>query len=416
MHRYSLDRFKKAQTAEPFSVNTGTVVPAAAAVSSTQTRSSFTYLQAHNSLSSSAINNQNSSPVPQSVPVTEPSTASSTSTGGGQSSWQPPDWAVEPKPGLYWLDVVKDGEVVDKINLEKRRNIFGRQAIMCDFVLDHPSVSRQHAAVVQHKNGSVYVIDLGSVHGTFVANERLSKDSPVEIEVGQSLKFAASTRSYILRKGEVQTPQISQLPVNFTLPPPPDPADEEAVVAYNTLLNRLSMSQQTEGASGMNKKPISKSKSIERPSKKLKKARVTFRDQFNGVLVEVVGISDGADVSTEPGPLGVKEGSLVGRFDNLVEITVIPKGKEAVTKTSENQSARGVTEKLQQFIEKVKSPGKGSLYDDLITVSNPWAKPGDNEAVSVKNAKAGKDENSEMVSRQSSGTMDDDLDDLFGDS
>ncbi|KAH7296036.1 hypothetical protein KP509_26G006000 [Ceratopteris richardii] len=273
---------------------------------------------------------------------------------GGESSWQPPDWAVEPKPDLYWLDVVKDGENVDKINLEKWRNIFW--------------------------SPSNHVINLGSVHGTFVANEHLSKDSPVEIEVGQSLKFAASTRSYILRKGEVQTSQISELPVNFTLPPP-DPADEEAVVAYNTLLNRLSMSQRTEGASGMNKKPISKSKSIERPSKKLKKACVTFRDKFNGVLVEVVSISDGADISTKLGPLGVKEGSLVGRFDNLVEITVIPKGKEAVAKTSENESARGVTEKLQQFIEKVKSPGKGSLYDELITASNPWAKPGDNEAV-----------------------------------
>lgn len=78
---------------------------------------------------------------------------SSTTAGQGGSNWQAPDWAVDFKNGLYVLEVMKDGAVVDKISLEKRRALFGRQAIMCDYVLDHPSVSRQHAVVVQHKNG-----------------------------------------------------------------------------------------------------------------------------------------------------------------------------------------------------------------------------------------------------------------------
>lgn len=401
MHRYSLDRFKKAQAAEPFSVNTG-------AATSVQARPSFTSAQAHTSLLAAD---------PPKPLAAEPAAAPSTNVGGGQSTWQPPDWAVEPRPGLYWLDVVKDGDVVEKINLEKRRNIFGRQAIMCDFVLDHPSVSRQHAVVVQHKNGSVYVIDLGTVHGTFVANERLSKDSPVELEVGQSLKFAASTRSYVLRKGVAQVPQLPQPPVNFVLPPPPDPSDEEAVVAYNTLLNKLGMFRQSQAVLDSKKQSSLQSKPAERPSKKPRKARVTFRDQYNGVLVEVVGISDGADVSTEPGPLGVKEGSLVGRFDDLVEITVIPKGKEGSTKaTSHNISAKGVTEKLQQFIEKVKSPGKGGLYDDSIAVAS-WARTGDNDMASFRpsNSESNDISESNSESRQKSATIDDDLDDLFGD-
>lgn len=83
---------------------------------------------------------------------------SSTSLGQGASNWQPPEWAVEFKNGVYVLEVVKDGAVVDKISLEKRRALFGRQAIMCDYVLDHPSVSRQHAVVVQHKNGRYKLI------------------------------------------------------------------------------------------------------------------------------------------------------------------------------------------------------------------------------------------------------------------
>ncbi|MCO5571823.1 hypothetical protein L7F22_025571 [Adiantum nelumboides] len=444
MHRYSLDRFKKAQTEEPFSVNNGASVQGSGSVSSTQPRLPFVSLQAR---SSTAITSQMLPPASQKPLAGEQVTAPSSSVGGGQSTWQPPDWAVEPRPGLYWLDVLKDGDVVDKINLEKRRNIFGRQAVMCDFVLDHPSVSRQHAVVVQHKNGrfnfispciqvyfsgylylvevtftfedcklcSVYVIDLGSVHGTFVANERLSKESPLELEVGQSLKFAASTRSYVLRKGVAQVPQLSQPPVNFVLPPPPDPSDEEAVVAYNTLLNKLGMFRQNQDVLNASKKLVSKSHPTERSSKRVKKARVTFRDQYNGVLVEVVGISDGADVSMEPGPLGVKEGSLVGRFDDLVEITVIPKGKESVSKASHSTSARGVTEKLQQFIEKVKSPAKESLYDDSIAVSNPWAKIGDKDTVSLNGEKEEARDKSSETLRQASSTMDDDLDDLFGD-
>eukprot|EP00250_Pteridium_aquilinum_P016010 c22889_g1_i1 orf=772-2049(-) len=423
MHRYSLDRFKKAQTAEPFSVNNGVVVQGPGAAMASQTHPSFTAAQGR---TPAAITNQILPPAPSKPLAAEPAAASSTSPGGGQSTWQPPDWAVEPRPGLHWLDVVKDGEVVDKINLEKRRNIFGRQAIMCDFVLDHPSVSRQHAVVVQHKNGSVYVIDLGSVHGTFVANERLSKDSPVELEVGQSLKFAASTRSYVLRKGVAQVPQLSQPPLNFVLPPAPDPSDEEAVVVYNTLLNKLGMSKQSQGVLDSKKQSVSHINPTERPSKKMRKAHVTFRDQYDGVLVEVVGISDGADVSTEPGPLGVKEGSLVGRFDDLVEITVIPKGKESCTKTaSQNISAKGVTEKLQQFIEKVKSPGKGGLYDDSIavTVGASWAKSGDSDGVSLgpgnsvreKSVDTIESRSSDLESRPKSANIDDDLDDLFGD-
>lgn len=39
--------------------------------------------------------------------------------------------------------------------------------------------------------------------------------------------------------------------------------------------------------------------------------RVAFRDQVRGELIEVVGFSDGADVETKPGPVGVKEGNLV---------------------------------------------------------------------------------------------------------
>ncbi|ONK82008.1 uncharacterized protein A4U43_C01F35180 [Asparagus officinalis] len=385
MYRGGLDRFKKAQSLEPFSVSNNSASKTNSAPK-TDTQPPV-----------KSLKHQNPQNAAQRPAVPEPAVPPQhvTQLGGGQSTWQPPDWAIEPRAGVYYLEVVKDGEVLDRINLDKRRHIFGRQIPTCDFVLDHQSVSRQHAAVVPHKNGSIFVIDLGSVHGTFVANERLTKDSPVELEVGQSLKFAASTRSYVLRKNTAALFPTPSLPSELNLPSPPDPSDEDAVVAYNTILNRYGVSK-------------SENNKIERPTKKRKRIRVAFKDQVGGSLVEVVGISDGADIETEPGPIGVKEGSLVGKYESLIQTTVIPKGKEQVLPKEDSVSPKGVTDKLQQVFKKVKNNPKGGIYDDLygdsFKVGSSWAK-----TLEGKSDK-GLDSGTEKVDAN----ILDDSDDLFG--
>lgn len=410
MYRSGLDRFKKAETLEPFSVQqSGSGAKSAAKVQP-----------------AALAPPQSSRPGPSHAPQGAGSSAAGqeagpagTQIGGGQSAWQPPDWAIEPRPGVFYLEVLKDGDFIDRISLDKKRHIFGRQVPACEFVLDHQSVSRQHAAVVPHKNGSVYVIDLGSVHGTFVANERLTKDSPVELEVGQSLRFAASTRAYVLRKNTAAFTPTHSLPSDVSLPSPPDPNDEDAVVAYNTILNRYGISQSdmslrkkrsSGNASGAN----DDNQAVGRPSKRSKKPRVSFRDQVGGDLIQVVGISDGADVETEPGPVGVKEGSLVGKYESLVQVTVIPKGKEP-TSPKDSASQSGVTYKLQQVLDKVKSTTRGGMYDDLYGDSVPaklgssWAYKSDNQSEQVK-AVDGK-KSSKNVDTNSA---DDSDDDLFG--
>ncbi|ONM06862.1 SMAD/FHA domain-containing protein [Zea mays] len=365
MYRGGLDRFKKAQTLEPFSVKSesGTKKAPAAAGTAKAPPAPLTLPQ-----NSNFVLGQNN----QSLQGTNTRVAGQdgvapghvgTQAGGGQSTWQPPDWAIEPRPGIYYLDVVKDGEVIDRINLDNRRHLFGRQVPACDFVLDHQSVSRQHAAVVPHRNGSIYVIDLGSVHGTFVANERLTKDNPVELEVGQSLRFAASTRIYILRKNTAALFPTPSLPSDVSLPSPPDPNDEDAVVAYNTVLNRYGISKSdilssSKDSSGSASSGANDDKhAVERPLKR-----------------------NGADVETEPGPIGVKEGSLVGKYESLVQVTVIPKGKEqASRKDFTSTSPSGVTDKLQEVLKRVKSTTRPGIYDDLYgdsiatKVGSSWA-------------------------------------------
>ncbi|XP_010686593.2 protein phosphatase 1 regulatory inhibitor subunit PPP1R8 homolog [Beta vulgaris subsp. vulgaris] len=425
--RAGLNRFQKAQTLEPFSVAPKTSsLPSAKAVTHSypQHPTQDGQVQSQPPLLEKPASNAAAS---ESASMMAPHV---TQVGGGQSTWQPPDWAIEPRTSVYYLEVMKDGEVLDRINLDKKRHIFGRQFHTCDFVLDHQSVSRQHAAVVPHKNGSIYVMDLGSAHGTFVANERLTKDTPVELEAGQSLRFAASTRIYILRKNEAALFPSTPIPTEIDLPPAPDPSDEEAVVAYNTLLNRYGISK-LDLIRSTNVSGLSHSKDDSEPparaAKRLKKTRVAFRDQVGGELVEVVGVSDGADVETEPGPLGLKEGSLVGKYESLVQITVIPKGKGQMSVKEDNVSPKGVTNKLQEVLNKVKRPNtsKGGIYDDLYgdsfsgKVGSSWAtsscssvgrEPSPSnmngvEAVVLSNATSGTNRSLET----------DDDDDLFGD-
>ncbi|KAK0596957.1 hypothetical protein LWI29_020514 [Acer saccharum] len=416
--RAGLDRFKKAQSLEPFSV---------------------------------AIN-PSSKPIIASPADPVPSLGQTQQVGGGQSNWQPPDWATEPRSGVYYLEVLKDGELLDRISLDRRRHIFGRQFQTCDFVLDHQSVSRQHAVVIPHKNGSIFVIDLGSAHGTFVANERLTKDTPVELEVGQSLRFAASTRTYILRKNIDALFPRHPPPMEINLPPPPDPSDEEAVVIYNTLLNRYGLSKSdllsTSTEFGSFTGGSNYSQQSERAAKKMRKLRVSFRDQAGGELVEVVGFSDGADVETEPGPIGMKEGSLVGKYESLVQTTVIPKGKEKLSTGENNASPKGVTDRLKEVLNKVKSVPKigTGIYDDLygdsfsVKVGSSWACSAVNSAtrsanstkddqgkdISMSSGKPGKNSSCNDKDSMSSGKPgknsssndkdnEDDEDDLFGD-
>ncbi|WCJ28216.1 hypothetical protein M5689_009922 [Euphorbia peplus] len=418
--RGGLDRFRKAQSSDPFSVaiNSAPKAPAqhaAKRVSSTSIPSQQAQLQ------------KQLSDVPQKPVALEAAplvgqTQHLTQIGGGQSTWQPPDWAIEPRSGVYYLEVLKDGEVLDRINLDRRRQLFGRQAHACDFVLDHQSVSRQHAAVVPHKNGSIFVIDMGSAHGTFVANERLTKDTPVELEVGQSLRFAASTRTYILRKNNAALFSRPPPPSEIDLLPPPDPSDEEAVLSYNTLLNRHGLSNpdlMSKSSSSLTRRDESTSG---RATKRVKKARVTFRDQVGGELVQVVGYSDGVDVETEPGPIGVTEGSLVGKYESLVHTTIIPKGKEQLSEKENNTSQLGVTNKLQEVFKKVRTPSKGGgMYDNLYGEAFP-GKLGSSWAYSssvTSNDKQDppiKDVQQKVTNNSSSHKDDvDDDDDLFGD-
>lgn len=83
---------------------------------------------------------------------------------------------------------------------------------VADVPLDHPSISNQHS-VVQFREickeddcGNYnyivkpYIMDLESTNGTFLNGERMDSARYYELKHGDVVKFAGSTRDYVIMK------------------------------------------------------------------------------------------------------------------------------------------------------------------------------------------------------------------------
>lgn len=88
--------------------------------------------------------------------------------------------------------------------------LFGRDRLVADIPVDHPSCSKQHAVFqyrlveYKRKDGSTgrtikpYIIDLGSTNGTFVNNQQIETQRYFELKEKDVVKFGFSSREYIL--------------------------------------------------------------------------------------------------------------------------------------------------------------------------------------------------------------------------
>jgi len=123
--------------------------------------------------------------------------------------YDPPFWSAPPK-FKYHLDVMKEGVVVEKIEFFKQGYYLVGRAPICDVVLDHNSISRQHAVVQFRRTGEAYIFDLGSSHGTFVNKKRILTKTYFKLESGNNIiKFGESTRFYVLDAG-LEQPEINK--------------------------------------------------------------------------------------------------------------------------------------------------------------------------------------------------------------
>nr|KYP76470.1 Uncharacterized protein ZK632.2 [Cajanus cajan] len=76
--------------------------------------------------------------------------------------------------------------------------MFGRLDL-CDFVLEHPTISRFHAVIQFKRRGDAYLYDLGSTHGTFLNKNQVEKNTYVDLHVGDVIRFGRSSRLFIFQ-------------------------------------------------------------------------------------------------------------------------------------------------------------------------------------------------------------------------
>lgn len=135
-------------------------------------------------------------------------------SGGGKvvlKYHEPPEARKPPAKDPWRLYVFKGEDLLEVVELNERSCwLIGREQLVVDFPLEHPSCSKQHAALqfryVDKRNefgdriGRVkpYLIDLESANGSTVNGDPVPGGRYVELRDKDVLKFGLSTREYVL--------------------------------------------------------------------------------------------------------------------------------------------------------------------------------------------------------------------------
>ncbi|KAA8646260.1 hypothetical protein EYZ11_000628 [Aspergillus tanneri] len=124
---------------------------------------------------------------------------------------EPPEARKPPAKEPWRLYVFKGEDLLEMVELKERSCwLIGRDRLVVDFPLDHPSCSKQHATLqfrfVDKRNeygdriGKVkpYLIDLESANGSSVNGDSIPAGRYVELRDKDVLKFGLSSREYVL--------------------------------------------------------------------------------------------------------------------------------------------------------------------------------------------------------------------------
>jgi nuclear inhibitor of protein phosphatase 1 len=80
------------------------------------------------------------------------------------ADYETPSWGKLPDndSNLFKLEVLKSGQIVQALKLfAKDHFILGRQPDICDFCLEHSSISRKHAVLQYRDDNALMLINFG---------------------------------------------------------------------------------------------------------------------------------------------------------------------------------------------------------------------------------------------------------------
>jgi len=115
------------------------------------------------------------------------------------------------------IEVIKNEEIMEVYTpciSPGDRCIFGKSALLSDIELEHPSISRAHAALTcatSTNNNSPYSLtDLNSSYGTWVDGKQLQPGVETEVKHGSLIRFGDSSRVYRVVFSHDGTGKISE--------------------------------------------------------------------------------------------------------------------------------------------------------------------------------------------------------------
>ncbi|KAI0984726.1 hypothetical protein GJ496_009366 [Pomphorhynchus laevis] len=101
----------------------------------------------------------------------------------------------------YAVEVIKNGVVIQNIDICKQPYILVGRSPECGITLAHTSISRRHAIIQWRKVDDriqPYLLDLGSTHGTLLNKQNISSNTYYKLCNGYRMSFGASSRHFII--------------------------------------------------------------------------------------------------------------------------------------------------------------------------------------------------------------------------
>ncbi|GKY92015.1 hypothetical protein MPSEU_000173100 [Mayamaea pseudoterrestris] len=158
-------------------------------------------------------------------------------TAVGPVVLDPPKWAVPAKGETRLEPVCEATGRQTSVDLTRQACIRIGRSPNADVQLFHATSSRRHAMIFHHENGSCYIVDCGSAHGTFLNGRRVSSPSIDGISIPHKVRRGAMVRfggpgapCFILKSFSFELKELDQTPAS------PDMLD---AVRRNTRLNAL---------------------------------------------------------------------------------------------------------------------------------------------------------------------------------
>lgn len=159
-------------------------------------------------------------------------------------SFEAPSWAV-PASGEARLEPVCDSlGNQGPVDLTSQSVFRIGRSPSSDVQLLHATSSRKHAMLFHHSNGSCYLVDCGSAHGTFINGVRVTSAPnggvvvPHRVRRGSLVRFGGpGAPQFVLKSFTFNLEEMRATPVaNANLTPT---SSMGAVVQHNTRLNSL---------------------------------------------------------------------------------------------------------------------------------------------------------------------------------